>query len=287
MGISAKTLVLGTATLALSVNATAISLDPRAIFKRDPPTALPGCATDADKKWQPGNYALHSKPATHTSMDFDTDGCYNSPAIDADGNLATGLNCGGAKNGHCRDLSDLQNNNVYSRARCNNGWCGFIYGYYFEKDQTVDGSCGVGHKNDWEHIAIWVKDGDEMPSYVGVSQHGKYEVKAASDVRFQDTHAKVVYHQEGGLTHDFRFANEDDDNIENHTGEWFFGDLVGFLGFPSTELRDNMLGADWGSALPDIREDVFPGKLESSKGDNDIPTDTSVDGDNSPGEPSC
>ncbi|KAF2971560.1 hypothetical protein GQX73_g1963 [Xylaria multiplex] len=235
MGISAKTLGLGAAVLALSVNATAMSSEARAIFKRDPPTALPGCATDADKKWQP----------------------------------------------------DLQNNNVYSRARCNNGWCGFIYGYYFEKDQSVDGSCGVGHKNDWEHIAVWVKDGDEMPSYVGVSQHGNYEVKPASEVRFQDTHAKVVYHQDGGLTHDFRFANEGDDNIENHTGEWFFGDLVGFLGFPSTELRDAMLGADWGKALPDIREDVFPDKLESSKGDNDIPTDTSVDGENSPGQPSC
>ena len=83
-------------------------------------------------------------------MDFDTDGCYNTPAIDGNGSVATGLDCGGAKNGHCRDLSDLQNNNVYSRARCNNGWCGFLYGYYFEKDQSVDGSCGVGHKNDWE-----------------------------------------------------------------------------------------------------------------------------------------
>ncbi|KAI0523733.1 secreted protein [Xylaria bambusicola] len=274
MGLSVKALAAGTATLVLSVNANVISPDVRSIFKRDPPAALPGCATDADKKWQP-------------AMDFDTDGCYNTPAIDAAGNVATGLNCGGAVNGNCRDLSDLQNNNVYSRARCNNGWCGFIYGYYFEKDQTIDGSCGVGHKNDWEHIAIWIKDGDEMPSYVGVSQHGDYQVKPAAEVRFEGTHAKVVYHKEGGLTHDFRFANEDDDNIENHTGQWFFGDVVGFLGFPSTELRDTMLNNDWGSALPDLREDVFPGKLEKSKGGNDIPTDTNVDGDNSPGQPSC
>lgn len=154
-------------------------------------------------------------------MDFDTDGCYNSPAIDGSGTLATGLDCGGAKNGHCRDLSDLQNNNVYSRSRCNKGWCGFLYGYYFEKDQTVDGSCGVGHKNDWEHIVVWVRDGDETPSYVAVSQHKGWDVKAASDVRFENTHPKVVYHQEGGLTHDFRFADEADDSIENHTGQWF------------------------------------------------------------------
>ncbi|KAI0160488.1 secreted protein [Xylariaceae sp. FL1272] len=265
--LSSKKLVLAAATLSLTVDA-------RSILKRDPPTALPGCATDADKKWQP-------------AMDFDTDGCYNSPAIDASGNLATGLSCGGAKNGHCRDLSDLQNNNVYSRARCNNGWCGYLYGYYFEKDQTVDGSCGVGHKNDWEHIVVWVKDGDSMPSYVAVSQHKGFEVRAAAEVRWLDTHPKVVYHQDGILTHDFRFANEDDDNIENHTGAWFFGDVVGFLGFPSADLRDKMNNADWGAGLPDIREDVFPGKLEDSKGGNDIPTDTSVDDENSPGQPAC
>ncbi|KAJ3574704.1 hypothetical protein NPX13_g4279 [Xylaria arbuscula] len=220
-------------------------------------------------------------------MDFDTDGCYNTPAIDGDGNLATGLSCGGAKNGNCRDESDLINNNVYSRARCNNGWCGFLYGYYFEKDQSIDGSCGVGHTNDWEHIVVWVKDGDEMPAYVGVSQHGDYKVQAAQDVLFQDTHAKVVYNQDGSLTHDFRFAATQDDDIENHTGEWFFGDLVGYLGFPSDEVRDKMFNNDWGSATPDIREDIFTSKLESAKGGNDIPVDTGIDGDNSPGQPSC
>ncbi|KAI1120962.1 secreted protein [Nemania abortiva] len=220
MSQSMRVLGAGIATLALFTNATAASPDAKHIFKRDPPTALPGCATDA-------------------VMDFDIDGCYNSPAIDADGNLATGLDCGGAKDGNCRGLSDLQNNNVYSRARCNNGWYGFLYGYYFEKDQTVDGGCGV--------------------------------------VRFQDTHAKVIYHQEGSFTNDFYFANEDDDNIENHTKEWF----------PSTDLHDAMLNTDWGKALPDIGEDVYPGGLGSSRGGNDVPTDTSVDGENSPGQPIC
>jgi hypothetical protein len=56
MGFSAKALVLGTAALALSANA--ISSDFKVMLKRDPPTALPGCATDADKKWQPGTYCI-------------------------------------------------------------------------------------------------------------------------------------------------------------------------------------------------------------------------------------
>ncbi|KAI1146485.1 secreted protein [Nemania diffusa] len=112
------------------------------------PATLPGCATDTDKKWQP-------------AMDFNTDGGYNNPTISIDGAFATELSYGGAKD----------NISVYSRAWFNGGWCGFPYGYYFEKDQTVDGSCGVSHKNDWEH-------------------HGNYEVKPATDVSFQDTDAK-------------------------------------------------------------------------------------------------
>lgn len=44
-----------------------------AIYARDPPTALPQAATDDQLRWQPG-------------LDFDTDGCYNTPAIDASGN---------------------------------------------------------------------------------------------------------------------------------------------------------------------------------------------------------
>ncbi|RYC61707.1 hypothetical protein CHU98_g4504 [Xylaria longipes] len=38
------------------------------------------------------------------------------------------------------------NNNVYSLAR---------YNY---------GSCGIGHPNDWEHVVVWGKDGNDMPS---------------------------------------------------------------------------------------------------------------------------
>ncbi|KAI1858407.1 uncharacterized protein JN550_012691 [Neoarthrinium moseri] len=273
--ISPKKLLLLAAALVPAANAVAMPDAIAEIFKRDPPSKIRACAPDADKKWQP-------------AMDFDKDGCYNTPAIDANGNLNGGLKCGGAKNGHCRDKSDLDNNNVYSRARCNNGWCAYLYGYYFEKDQSVDGSCGVGHKNDWEHIVVWVKDGESMPAYVAASQHKGWEVKAGKDVRFQDTHPKMVYHQDGGLTHDFRFANEADDKVENHNGAWFFGDLVSYLGFPSTEIRDKMLNNDWGAALPDLKDGVFSGKLNDAKGGHsDITLDVNTDNNNSLGQPSC
>ena len=50
----------------------------RSLLKREPPSALPPNASGDELKWQP-------------SMDFDRDGCYNTPAIDADGNVAEGL----------------------------------------------------------------------------------------------------------------------------------------------------------------------------------------------------
>lgn len=88
-----------------------MSVNPASLLKRDPPPAIPSCATGGDAKWQP-------------VMDFDTDGCYNTPAIGPDGALAEGLdNCYTTGESGCRDESDLDGNNVYSRARCNNGWC--------------------------------------------------------------------------------------------------------------------------------------------------------------------
>lgn len=89
------------------------------------------------------------------AMDFDTDGCYNVPAIGADGRTSEGLDPRSGDSDGCRDPSDLANNNVYARQRCNNGWCAYIYDYYFEKDTAFFGL--GGHRHDWEHIAVWVQ----------------------------------------------------------------------------------------------------------------------------------
>jgi hypothetical protein len=139
------------------------------------------------------------------------------PAIGADGFLNPGMHCTESPQGGCRDAVDLDNNNVYSRSRCNNGWCAHMYGYYFEKD-TSGPACN-GHRHDWEHIVVWTKN--DQPQYVSVSAHGGFLIKHANNVRWTGTHPKVVYHKDGGLTHAFRFATADDEAIENHRGVWF------------------------------------------------------------------
>ncbi|OTB06780.1 hypothetical protein M426DRAFT_318490 [Hypoxylon sp. CI-4A] len=241
------------------------------LFARDPPQALPENATANDKKFQP-------------AMDFDTDGCYNTPAIGPDGTINPGLdheNTGLSED--CHDLSDLQNNNVYSRARCNNGWCAYLYDYYFEKDVALANiPLDPGHRNDWEHIVVWVQD-DEV-KVVAVSQHGDYQIKSAADVRFDGTHPKTIYNKDGISTHNFRFANEDDENIENDTGAWFYGPLISYNGFPSTDLRDKLVAYDFGSASIAFKDGSFEGQLEKARGDLITGFDSTVD-DGSPGDP--
>lgn len=236
-----------------------------------PPTALPQRATANDLRWQP-------------SLDFDTDGCYNVPAIDAQGNIVQGLpNSWTGLASNCRDLSDLNNNNVYSRQRCNNGWCVYLYGYYFEKDVAIPNFIDVGHRHDWEHIAVWVRESTGKAEYVGASQHGNYEIKAASAVRWDGDHPKMIYHKDGASTHCFRFADAGDDNIENHKGVWFRGALVSYNGFPSTQLRDKLFAYDFGKATIGFKDGTFAGNIDRSK-HSSITFDSNLDV-GSPGTP--
>jgi hypothetical protein len=214
----------------------------------DPPTALPARATANDLKWQP-------------ALDYDTNGCYNVPAI---GPTPTGgmdpayISYGlghdyTTSSLYCRDKTDLDNTNAYSRQRCNQGWCVYLYDYYFEKDVSVENVIDAGgHTHDWEHIAVWVQN-DEA-KWVSASQHGKYVVKPAGDVRWDEdpvtkakTHPKLVYSKDGGFTHFFRFATAGDEPTENHyTPSWRRSALVSYNGFPGT-LRDQLFNHDFGA----------------------------------------
>ena len=171
----------------------------------------------------------------------------------------------------CRDESDLDNNNVYVRTRCNNGWCAHLYAYYFEKDVGMLGVAGPGggHTHDWEHIVVFVND--EGPQVVAVSQHSDYETKAASDVRWHEgTHPKVVYHKQGTLTHCFRFANKGDDDIENHKGTWFFGALIDYYtGFPNDQVRERLLTHNFKSATLALKDSQFKSNLNKARDPSD------------------
>lgn len=123
-------MVSSVALLSLSsLAAAAVVPHDATIARRNVLSPLPSSATDIEKRFQP-------------VMDFDTDGCYNTAAIDASGNTNSGLDsvfkCP-ADDCHNRDR--LDNNNVYSRKRCNNGWCAIMY------VNDVKISCSLSDRN--------------------------------------------------------------------------------------------------------------------------------------------
>ncbi|MGQ4389081.1 NPP1 family protein [Streptomyces sp. SAS_270] len=210
-----------------------------------PPQALPAHADGLEQTFQP-------------AYDYDTDGCYPTPAIGPDGTLNGGLKPSGALNGQCRDAGDLDNTNGYAREKCNNGWCAVVYALYFEKDQALAGSGLGGHRHDWEHVVVWVHDNE--PQYVATSAHGDFTVYGRDRIRWDGTHPKVVYHKDGIRTHCFRPAGAGDEPPENHQHTWQFPDLVGWEGYPAG-VREKLTGADFGSAHFGLRDGDFNAHL--------------------------
>jgi hypothetical protein len=99
-------------------------------------------------------------------------------------------------------------------------------------------------------------------------------------------HPKIVYHKDGLSTHAFRFGREDDDReVENHTGRWVRSALVSWEGFRDVEVRETLAGARWGAASFGLRDGKFERVLKKAKGRRDIPMDVDVDDEISLGEP--
>lgn len=212
------------------------------------------------------------------------DSCYNVPAIGTDGTLNPGRDPCDQMDGPsagCREPGDLDNNNVYARTRCNNGWCAYMYAYYMQVDARE--LCG-GHRHDWEHVVVWVEGEDVR--YVSAGAHAGYDVRKIEDVLLDNGHPKIVYHKDGTSTHAMRFAKEEDDNpVENARGAWFYGAVVSYYGFPTAELRDKMCAQDWGKGHIDFIDVSFSSALDSAKGGNDIALDTTYDEDGTTGRP--
>lgn len=239
---NASLAVGGALALVLAVPHTALA---------DPPQALPAQAEELENTFQP-------------AYDYDTDGCYPTPAIGPDGTLNPGLEPGGALDGQCHDAADLDNTNGYARYRCDNGWCGILYALYFEKDQALPGSGLGGHRHDWEHVAVWVREGESQAEYVATSAHGDFTVYERDAIRWDGTHPKIVYHKDGLSTHCFRPATEDDEPPENHHGTWQYPALVGWQGYPEG-LREKLSQADFGSGHFGLRDGSFADHLAKAK----------------------
>lgn len=172
-----------------------------------------------------------------------------------------------------KDSWNNTNTNVNSsRQRCNNNWCVYVYDYYFEKDASGTG----GHRHDWEHVVVWVKgdqSGNEPASdrYVATSYHGNYVLWKGTDILWhtgaegKPTHPKVVYHKDGPSTHCFRKAETHDDPVENHSKQWFFGDLISHNGYPNTPLRNKLYEHKYDGTLMAVIDSVFANEITKAR----------------------
>lgn len=210
------------------------------------PSPLPLNAPENEKKIQP-------------ALDYDRDSCYNVAAIGLDGSVAQGLEPTGGGGEGCRNPGDLIRSNVYSRRRCNNGWCATIYDYYFQKD-TAKRNGTAGQRHAIEHITVWTKqhNGGEKVEYVAASTNENYEIRQRKDILLdcddKGEHPLLVYQHvyidnNGSSVHGFRFANQEDvKKPQNHKGTFWRNPLVSWGMFPPNGLRDKLMGYDFGKA---------------------------------------
>lgn len=103
---------------------------------------------------------------------------------------------------------------------------------------------------------------------VAPSCHNKYD-KAIDNPPMDGSHPKIVYHKDGGQTHCFRIANKNDDKIENFTGKWFLGNVVGWNNYPNVGLRDKLVNQGQG-AKPKFAEAAFVDHIKRAAG-NSVP----------------
>jgi hypothetical protein len=244
-----------------------------------PVNPLPQLATTFDKRFQP-------------ALDFDTDVCFNVSAVDSSANITAGASTYATRPpATCRNANYLKTSNVYSRARCNHGYCARVYAYFWQSD--------FSHAYDWETIIVWTSDNGTSSQVVGVSRddHGDWDTRATSggQLRFLDdttgSHVKMVYHYETlGFSHLFRFSKTDggDEPPENGTGAWLVQPLVSWNGYPSLTVRNKIANYDFGSGNFEIKDARFATSLAAALQTSITPGfDPNTDsGTNSPGCPS-
>ena len=155
-----------------------------------PVAPLPERATALDKRFQP-------------AVDFDTDVCFNVPAVDAAGAISPAASTYATRPpASCRAANYRTQSNVYARSRCNNGYCGRVYSYFWQSD--------FSHAFDWESIIVWTTDQGTSSRVVGVTRgdHGDWDTRPTSggQLRFvsdaSGEHVKLVFHYETwGFSH--------------------------------------------------------------------------------------
>lgn len=200
-------------------------------------------------------------------FDFDTDSCYPSPAISPAGVINGGMSVTQIDTSYvsgCREPAQLKNSNTYHRRAVivRNGvtYSVRMYALYFMKDKDLplnQAEGGAGHRHDWEFALVWTTNDKVTHAYV--SQHTGGDLRPVSKLHFDawcPECIKVVYHKDGGTTHNMRFAGKDE-KAENHTKYWVQPPIVDWWLMPAA-LRSKLNAHDFGHADCSVCDARFP-----------------------------
>ncbi|WP_035482221.1 NPP1 family protein [Gallaecimonas xiamenensis] len=203
-------------------------------------------------------------------FDFDGDGCLPSAGISRSGQQNGGLNPTGGLTSGCRAGNFLDLSNTLHRYACvtsgNDRYCGHFYALYFLKDQVLSG-IKSGHRHDWEHVAIWTKNG--QVTHGSYSAHGSLNTKAASELDSEGGHIKLVYHKDGLLTHAMRFSKINE-LAENPYGRFVTPAITSWFtlrgdGLDNAAMGQRLNSYDYGSATIPMKDSNFVSNLNNGK----------------------
>lgn len=206
--------------------------------------------------------------ATYPVFDFDTDGCLPSAGISRSGAQNGGLAASGSITGGCRKNNFMDYANTLHRHACitsgSDVYCGHFYALYFLKDQAT--VFGGGHRHDWEHAAVWTRNG--VVTHAGYSAHGDlFNVAAASLPLDSNGHVKIVYHKDGVTTHAMRMAKVNE-VAENGYGQFVTPAIVSWYevkgdGLTNEQMRSRLNSYDYGSGTIPMRDNNFLSNLNT------------------------
>ncbi len=205
--------------------------------------------------------------AIHPVFDFDGDGCLPSAGISRYGEQNGGLNPSGSITGGCRRVDFMNYSNTLHRYACldssGSRYCGHFFSLYMLKDQIS--ALGGGHRHDWEHAAVWTRDG--VVTHAGYSAHGKLYNAATASLPMQNGHVKIVYHKDGVGTHALRFASASE-VAENPYGQFVLPALTSWYtlrgaSLDNAAMRSRLNSFDYGSATIPMKDSNFLSNLNT------------------------
>ena len=194
----ASLILAGAFALVLAVPNTALAA---------PLAALPANADTLDQTFQP-------------AYDYDTDGCYATPAIGPDGTINPGLKPDRSPQ---RQLPGRVGPGQHQRVLARQVQQRLVRRHLRPLLREGPGRPRHQYRRAPPRLGARRGLGAEQPGPVRRHLRARlFQHLPGVRVRCDGTHAKVVYHKDGVSTHCFRLANSNDEPPENHQRTWQF-----------------------------------------------------------------